>query len=407
MALILHSRGEKFTALLVLSVCAAVSHSNAQELEDPEHSTIEPSIYAALIHDDNIFRSADAERSSLITVLSPSLLAIFKPPRHRFQLRYTGEFASYARSSADSYDDHELQGAALFELGRRGLLDLVGVLEDGHETRGAGLSEGLEPGSGSFLSEPDEYRQASVGSKLTYGATGTKGRLVFEAGRRDLEYSNNRDRTRFFDYDQIYGGATFYLRVMPSTSLLLSVRTNEFDYRVDRSSQPSLNSSEHRFLVGATWDITGKSTGTVRFGYVEKKYDESARPKFAGTSWDADIRWSLRSYSHLDFATSRYPSEVRSLTGDVIDNTVYSVAWNHDWTSRIRTRLATLQSREDFRGSTEARVETLTRHGLTIAYEMRRWLTWEFEVSATSRDSNIDRFSFDLNVVRLGANLTF
>ena len=394
-------------ALLLVGAHGFVPDSHAQEPENVEHSTLEPSIFAELRYDDNIFRSAADELSSLVTVVSPGLQASIKPGRHRFQIGYRGEFGSYAKSSADNYDDHEFQAAAILELGRRGLLDLSASYEDGHEQRGTGLSEGLEPDSGAFLSEPDEFNQTQLGGRYTFGATGTKGRLVFDAGRRELEYSNNRERTRFFDYDQTYGGATFYFRVMPSTSLLLGVRADDFDYQVDRGLEPSLDSREQSVLFGATWDITGKSTGTVRSGYVEKRYDDSARRRFSGTNWSGDVRWSLRSYSHLDLATSRYPSESTSLTGDVIENTRYFVAWSHHWTPRTMTRLSALQSRQDFRGSVEARADTLDQYGLTLAYDMRRWLTWEFGLIVSSQDSNIDRFDFDLNVVSLRANMTF
>jgi hypothetical protein len=407
MALVSNSLGKNIFALHMLSICSIVPHSNAQDSASVEHSPIVPSMSAELHYDDNIFLSAANEQSSLMTIISPSLLATIMPSKHRVVLRYNGEFGSYASSSADNYDDHEFQAAAFLELGRRGLLDIIGTYQRGHESRGSGLSEGLGPDSSIFPSEPDEFSQAQFGGRFTYGATGTKGRLVFEAGRRELEYTNNRDRTRFFDYDNMHGGANFYFRVMPSTSLLLSMRADDFDYPNDRSFQPSLNSREHRFLVGATWDVTGKSTGTARFGYVEKRFDDTARRNFSETSWEVDVRWSLRNFSHFDFATSRYPSEATAVTGDVTENTRYSVAWSHHWTARIMTRLETLHFRQDFRGSIAAREGRFNRHGLTLAYDMRRWLTWEFGVSVSSNDSNIEQFDYDVSVLRLAANMSF
>ena len=348
MALVSDSYRQNFFTLLILSCFGIASNLNAQESASDEHSTIEPSIDIELRHDDNIFQSATDEQSSLITTLSPGLLGIIVLSKHRFELQYVGEFAAYAQSSADNYDDHDFRAAANLELGRRSLLDLTGSYEDAHENRGSGLTEGLDPGSGPVLDQPDEYNQTQFGGRFTYGATGTKGRLVFAAGRRRLEYKNNRDRTEFFDYDDTYGSATFYFRVMPSTSLLLDVRANEFIIMSTAVLQPSLESTEYRYLLGATWDVTGKTTGTVKFGYVEKKYDDNARRKFSDASWEVDIRWSPRSYSHFDFATSRYPSEVTSLSGDVIDNTKYSIAWSHDWSPRVMTRLATIVCRPGF-----------------------------------------------------------
>ena len=97
-------------------------------------------------------------------------------------------------------------------------------------------------------------RRGDYSGRLTYGVTGTRGRLVFEAGERALRYKNNRERTEFFNYDNTHASATFYFRIMPSTSLLLDVRANEFDYQVDRALQPRLDSTEYRYLLGVTWD---------------------------------------------------------------------------------------------------------------------------------------------------------
>lgn len=407
MGLVYKRLGKTIFTLHVLSIGSIVPFANAQEPESAEHRAMVPSLSAELQYDDNIFLSEADEQSSLITILSPGVLTTFRPSKHRIVLRYNGEFASFANSSADNYDDHEFQAAAFLELGVRGLLDIIGGYQRGHESRGSGLSEGLDPESTNFPAEPDEFSQKQLSGRFSYGASGAKGRLVFDAGRRELEYKNNRDRTRFFDYDNVHGGTTFYIRVMPSTSLLMSLRVDDFDYPNKRSFQPSLNSREHRYLVGATWTVTGKSTGTARFGYVEKRFDDAGRRDFSETSWDVDVRWSLRNYSHFDFATSRYPSEATSITGDVIENTRHSVAWSHHWNSRVMTRLETQYFRQDFRGSVAAREGRFNRHGLTLAYEMRRWLTWEFGASFSSNDSNIEQYDYNASNFRLGANMGF
>ncbi len=193
---------------------------------------------------------------------------------------------------------------------------------------------------------------------------------------------------------------------MPNTSLLLDLRATEFEYQHDRILQPSLDSTEYRYLLGATWDVTGKTTGTVKVGYVEKMYADDTRAEFSEPSWEVDIRWSPRSYSHFDFSTARYPSEVTSVTGDLIDNTTYSITWSHEWSDRVVSHITARDVDQKFRGSATGRLQELTEYGMTLAYEMRRWLTWEFGVDVSSRKSNVDRFNFDGTIIRLGAKLT-
>ncbi len=392
---------------LALSCAILTLNAKAQESANAESaSSLEPALGIELRYDDNIFRSAANEQTSLITVLSPSLLASFVPSKHRFELEYNGELASYADSSPDDYDDHEFRAGAYLQLGQRSLLDFVGTYEDSHENRGTGLSEGFDPELDQLLDAPDEYERAQFLGRLTYGATGTRGRLVFEVGQSELEYTNHRDRTRFFDRDDRYGGSIFYYRIMPNTSLLLDLRATEFEYQHDRVLQPSLDSTEYRYLLGATWDVTGKTTGTVKVGYVEKIYADDTRVDFSEPYWELDIRWSPRSYSYFDFATARYPSEVTSVTGDLIDNTTYSITWSHEWSDRVVSHITARDVDQKFRGSATGRLQELTEYGMTLAYEMRRWLTWEFGVDVSSRKSNVDRLNFDGTIIRLGAKLT-
>ena len=71
------------------------------------------------------------------------------------------------------------------------------------------------------------------------------------------------------------------------------------------------------------------------------------------------------------------------------------------------TRLEAQYFRQDFRDSIAARAGSLNQHGLTVTYDMRRWLTWEFGVGVSSNDSNIEQFDYDASVVRLGAKASF
>ena len=69
------------------------------------------------------------------------------------------------------------------------------------------MTEGFDP-TLPGPDEPDEYELASGLGRFGIGSSASSGRLVFEGGYRDLEYTNNLDRTRFFDRDETYGIVT-------------------------------------------------------------------------------------------------------------------------------------------------------------------------------------------------------
>ncbi len=199
-------------AATVMAISSAIlaTEVNAQDANaNEEGSSLELALGIELRNDDNIFQSAANEQASLITMLSPSLLARLVPSKHRFEFAYNGEIAKYAESSADDYDDHEFQVGAYLSLGYRSLLEFIGSYEDAHENRGSGLSEGFDPEFEQLLDEPDEFDRTEFLGRFTYGTKGAKGRLVFEMGQSELEYTNHRDRTRIFDRTETHGGTMF------------------------------------------------------------------------------------------------------------------------------------------------------------------------------------------------------
>ena len=242
-------------------------------------------------------------------------------------------------------------------------------------------------------------------TRYAYGIADTRARFGLEAAVRDLEYDNNRQRTAQFDREIAYGQAAVGMRLQPNTSIVLSGRATEISYERPRIPGPGLDSVEYRYLLGIEWDVTGKTTGFIRVGHVDKQYDDPARPDFSGPSWEVAIRWSPRSYSHLDFGTERYPAESRTLTGDVIDTERYSASWFHEWSDRVASRLAFKRLDEDFRDTIAGRIQELEQISVSLEYTMRSWLKFAIEYQENSRESNVNRFIFDGKIVKIGVRI--
>jgi len=385
--------------------CALSICTYAQEESEPGGIiSLEPELGLELRYDDNIFKSATSVRSSVITVISPKLVLSAEPSKHRFAFEYQGDFAKYADSSPDDYEDHRLEVSAELNFSRRTKLEMIGSYDDAHDDRGTGLTEGFDPAL-NVPPSPDEYELRKGLGRFTWGSGVSKGRLVFEGGSSKLKYTNNLDRTRFFHRTDVYGDAAFYYSVAAKVSLLFDARLTDIDYPIDGPFQESLNSREYRYLVGVTWDRSAKTKGTIRVGYVEKKFAQSTRGNFSGPSWEVDLRWSLRSYSHIDVQTARYPSETNG-GGDFVENTLYSVAWEHEWGARVKSRLAASDLDRDYLGSSLNREQQLTQYRFSLSYQMRRWLEWTVGVEVSSRTSNIQRFEYDGNIYTIGAVIT-
>lgn len=374
--------------------------------------TVSPRLRTEVAYDDNIFTSAEGVQGSRVTRVSPTVDARIALPDKRYSLSYEGEVGRYAASSADNYDDHRFSGDAELALARRHKVKLEGDYSLQHQSRGSGLTQGFDPETGisqgfdpdgDSVDEPDRLNVAQMGGEYHYGAPRADGRLKFAAGLRDTAFQNHRSRTRYRDYDLHYGSATYYHRVLPATELLFEVSTAEIDYDVDYPGDPSLNSSEIRYLVGATWDITDITTGTVKLGQVRKDFADDAREDFSGFDWEANVTWSPRSYSQFQLMAAREEEETYG-EGDFIDAMRYSLSWSHGWTDVLETRLRASYLDESYHGV--ERDQHTMDYGVALIYQWRRWLALELGADFSDSDSNIDWLMYDRNVIRVGATLS-
>jgi len=400
-----HEMPLRFRVPAVLIFAVLASNGYAEEDSDTQGVfSLEPALGLELRYDENIFKSATSVQSSLITMISPKLVIAAEPSKHRFAIEYNGDFARYSDSGPDDYEDHHLEASADLNFSKRSKLELIGSYDDAHDDRGTVLTEGFDSAL-NIPPSPDEYELQKILGRFTLGSGTSKGRLVFEGASSDLEYTNHRDRTRFFDRSDVYGDAAFYYSVAPKISLLFDARLTDIDYSNDRPLQESLNSREYRYRAGVTWDTSAKTKGTIRVGYVQKEFTESALGDFSDPSWEVDVRWSFRSYSHFDVRTARYPSETNG-GGNFVDNTLYSVAWEHEWGIRLKSRLVASDLDRDYRGSSVSRQQQLRQYKFSLSYQMRRWLSWKAGVEVNSRTSNIQRFEFDGNIYSISLLMT-
>ena len=188
-------------------------------------------------------------------------------------------------------------------------------------------------------------------------------------------------------------------------SLLADARVTDVDYGDDLILQPSLNNTEYRYFLGATWDTTATTNGTIKVGYMEKRFGDPVRGDFSDPSWEADIRWSPRTYSHFNFRSARLPSETNGL-GSFVDNTVHSVTWEHEWSRHVKSEFGVHNLDQEYRDAIGDREQETRQYVFAVTYQMRRWLGWRFGVEVNERESNIERFGFDGNIYSIGVLVT-
>lgn len=389
-------------AIIIALVAGWLSAAPALAQQSDDEGGLQANVGLHFDLNDNIYDSSSQEIESWIARISPDLLLSSTPGKRQFSAQYVGDYGKFLDSSdsADDYEDHSLTGRGLFQSGSRGLLDISAVFEQGHVSRGSGQTQGVPPDSPLFPPEPDEFERGEWTAQYTHGADGARGRLNFGVGGRGLEYSNNRTRTQFFDRDETYAFAGLAIGARERTAFVLQARYTDTEYDIDRPSG-SLNGDNWRALVGFTWEATSKTEGSIRFGAQRRNFDDPGRETQTTASWDIDVRWSPREYSHFDFTTTRENQETVA-GGNFIDRSSYGVSWTHEWTIGLESVLSWDRRDDDFVGSNREQDETETYFGLRLPQGER--VLWEAGVSHRDRNSTLPSLEFEGTLFTIGVN---
>ena len=355
--------------------------------------TAYPSVTADMQHNDNIYSTPNNKTGDRILVLTPALRLETKQAGNTFSLRMSSAIGEYQNNKSDNYTNTSLGGLANLNLGTRLRARLEAEYLDGVDPRGST--------NNSLSTTPDHYRQTRGQGIFSYGAQGARGHLDLELGQVRREYLNNRATTVASDRVVDNLGATFYWRVGPKTTLLFQGKHSKVDYVLSTST---LGSIENAFLAGATWEASAKTSGTFRFGVTKKDFDDSARGSSTGISWTGQVRWSPRTYSHVDLSLNRAPAETSGGVGNFIDRTSTGARWTHAWSTTFTTEALASYLTDAYQGA--ARTDNTQDYGLRATYKMRRWLSFGGNYAHTIRSSDDSNFDYKRNVFMLFLNAT-
>lgn len=347
-----------------------------------------PYLGAAVGRDDNLFFANTSEKSSTLYVVSPGFKLDARSSNSVMQVSYQGQIGTYSSSEDDNYVDHAVRSQFDIAFDRRNFLKLGYDYIRGHDPRGST--------DRAIAGRPDRYRLSNPSAMYAFGAPGAAGRLEAYYSEGHKTYLNNRATT--FASDRItreWGGA-FYWRALPRTYLLAEARRTLLNYHQPDSP---FSSREDRYFGGVMWEATAATTGTIKFGRLEKRFDR-IHPEFSGSSWEGLITWAPRTYSKFDFYTAKTTSEATGL-GSFILTKVAGVTWTHNWSSVLSTGLDARFQKDEYQGFD--REDDIRSLGVKVGYRFRRWLTLGAEYTHTQRDSNQRLFEYDRNLYFLTA----
>ncbi len=354
-----------------------------------------PTLVLTQKFDDNIFSQDDKTikaKDSGITQFQPTLQYLAEKDDNHIALTYTGDYGIYNSSSDDNYDDHNILFDALMRPSDLYSVNFGASYGAFHDNRGEGSSEGINVSS---RGKPDEYNLENERLLIDVGRETARLGLEIEALRTIINYTNNRTDTRFRDRREHQIIGRLYGRVSDRTRYFVEASNEVFGYETAPLVGSSIDSNQVVVAVGASWEATGKTTGSIKVGRLDKKFDAADRANNDLTIWDADITWSPMSYSTVRISASKDAQETNG-TGSFIEAQNFNVSWQHGWSDRMRMTLTAGIGDDEYPGN--PRKDDRTSYSIGFDYDWQRWITIGASYSYTERDSNVDTFDFERNV---------
>jgi len=331
--------------------------------------------------------------SSTFWGLSPRLVAGGNTGTVSYALGYAGDIVRYADTPDYDFDTHQFTASASSALNARTDVRGLTYFMLGADTNGSVDRE---------VFETQRWRGLGALGTIGYGAAGATGRVEFDLGVTDKSY-DDADVAATQDVTTLTAVGRFLYRVAPRTQLLTELGYTGFDYADAAAS--TRDSAETSFRVGALWNITAITSGSVRIGVINKQFDNPAIDDYTGPDFALALNWMPRTYSTVGLFANARPVDSTGF-GDYKLSRVIGGNWTHTWTSQIASRAFLSYRMEEYEGVGVSREDDTTAIGLGLVYTMRRWMRFGAQWVNEDRDSTDSDFTFRRNVYSLTAGFS-
>jgi hypothetical protein len=350
---------------------------------------IYPFVSVKETYNDNIFAVANNTTSDWVNTITPGIKLVLPFRRHLLSAEYNAVINSYAKYSSENTTGHNARVLADFKLGSLFGLTFSDTYTKGHEPRVSSTSGRIEQFERNAPSVTATYQLADR-SKIQLDYTRTTWNFMLS------EYRNRNE-------DLV--SAYFYYRFMPKTSAFV-----EYDWKNVVYDQ-KVNATDSRVnsgYLGLTWEMSAGTRGTIKGGYVQKKFDAAGKEDISTWGASADISHAFSDYSFLKIIAMREINESSALGTRYFVTTGAYAEYTHKLTYKISAVARASYGLDDYSNAiapdTVARNDKTFLGGVGLKYQMRDWLEFVLEYHYRNRNSNLPVNDLTQNTYSLTLN---
>lgn len=390
-----------------------------------QNRSVHPFLTITEYYTDNAFSSNKDKKSDFITVLSPGIwltvpvelekistvdtstlspggmnLSRYPPDafkRYQAYLSYVANIELHSRDSSGlNFVGHKAEGLLQYNF-RGGLsLELLDQFLFSHEDFGTGISS----------RELDKYKTNLLSFIATYRLSE---RFKLRAGyanfivRYDDASLDFRDRN-----DNAFSGYIFY-KFKPKTSLFVQYEFIDVQYKKDTA----LNSKEYHYLSGIQWDMTAKSSGTIKAGYGFKDFAGLGSNDSKDFIMELQLSHRFTPKTSMTLTASRTTNETNISTTNYILSTAIGVGYVQMLTSKLTADIQVAYTNDIYRQDLtyDDRTDQLNDKYYTASFSLRhkvkRWLETSVGYLFSKRNSNFSEFDYTTNSIFLRATASW
>ena len=351
---------------------------------------IHPFVSVQETYNDNVFAVANDTVHDWITTITPGIQLSLPYGKHFFSVDYKAVFNKYSNYSSEDTTDHYANAMADLKIGSQFGLKLSDAYTNGHEPRASSTSGQIE-----------KFEKNAAAIAATYQlANRSKVQVDYTRASWNFMVSDYRDRQE--DLVSTY----LYYRFLPRTSAFI-----EYDFRNYTYDQKvnGLDSKVNIALLGLTWEMSAITKGTIKAGYLDKRFDAAGKDGIQSWTAAVDVSHAFSDYSSIKLVGMRDVNESSALGARYYITTGASAQYTHKLSAKISGVARISYGIDDYSNAigtdTVARKDKTIFGGVGLKYQMKNWLEFALDYDHVNRDSNIaghdlvqNTYSFTVNI---------
>lgn len=412
---------KNFTSLILafvfipIMICSAyaedappIGQSKGQEISDDEGiksdifgqkgGRFHPFLLFEEVFIDNLFATETNTQSDYVTTIAPGIWLAFpanrakllsidttttspgglqlsrvKPEatrRYQTYFLYSPEFVFYSNHSSHDHVNHKAEALFQYNLNSGISFDLINLFNDREEIAGNGITDTLY-----------RHQDNLFDFIISYMAPSGKLKVEVDFSNYYLDYKDAivTERNRM---DNSFGAAVYY-KFWPKTSLFTEY--NFSDITFDGAS--TYDSIENRYYLGTQWDITAKTRGTLKLGYIQKDFDDASVKDQDGVSVEIQTQHNLtpKRAIHINGFRKFQESDFGGASGFL--STGIDVSLLQRFSTKWSGTFSVYYEENEYNGVT--RDDDLFGFGPAVRFEAKKWLIFDLGYTYHENDSSL------------------